>query len=39
MPKKLCLECKERIATHWNNSFCEECFRKLLKEKVNKEDE
>jgi hypothetical protein len=35
---KKCLECKDQPAMYWNKSFCEDCFRKLLKEKVEKED-
>jgi ribosomal protein L34E len=36
---KKCVECKKRFATHWGAHLCEECFRELLKEKVEKEDE
>jgi predicted amidophosphoribosyltransferase len=35
MAKKVCLECKDRIATY--QSFCEECFRKLLKNKLEED--
>ena len=27
---KLCIECKKRKATHWNDNLCEECLRELL---------
>jgi hypothetical protein len=39
MEKKtiLCVECKEKPAYHWAKSFCEDCFRKLLSEKLEKE--
>lgn len=33
----LCIECKERPARYWNSSFCEECFRILLQEKLNED--
>jgi hypothetical protein len=35
--RKICVECKEKKAGYWNSSFCEECFRKLLKEKLDEE--
>jgi hypothetical protein len=34
---KLCVECKDRPAIHWTKSFCEDCFRKLLSEKLENE--
>jgi hypothetical protein len=34
---KTCVECKEKPATHWTKSFCEDCFRKLLSEKLENE--
>jgi hypothetical protein len=34
---KTCIECKDKPARYWSSHFCEECFCKLLSEKV-KED-
>jgi hypothetical protein len=36
---KLCIECNDKPAYHWNRSFCEVCFRKLLSEKLENEDQ
>lgn len=38
MSKKYCIECKERQARYWSSNFCEECFRKLLREKLNEDE-
>ncbi|MFT4415302.1 hypothetical protein ACLM5H_15685 [Fredinandcohnia humi] len=35
----ICIECKDRPAQHWRSHFCEECFREILQDKVQKEDE
>lgn len=35
--KHLCIECKDKIARYWGSHFCEDCFRELLKEKLNEE--
>lgn len=34
----LCIECKDEVARHWSSSFCEKCFRELLKEKLTEEE-
>jgi hypothetical protein len=34
---KVCIECKERPARYWSSSFCEECFRKILQEKLDED--
>lgn len=31
---RTCVECKKRPARYWASSFCEDCFRKLLREKI-----
>lgn len=36
---KLCMECKDKPARYWGSSFCEDCFRELLRENLEKEDE
>lgn len=35
---KDCIECKVRPARYWASSFCEDCFRELLKEKLKEDD-
>lgn len=39
MSKKYCIECKERPARYWSSNFCEECFRKLLREKLDEDNQ
>lgn len=36
--QKVCIECNAKPARYWGSSFCEDCFRKLLKEKLEEED-
>lgn len=36
---KPCIECKQHSAIHWNRSLCADCLNKLLKEKVEGENE
>ena len=35
---KDCIECKVRPARYWDSSFCEECFREVLRQKLDEED-
>lgn len=35
---KMCIECKAVLSRYWENSFCEKCFRQLLKEHLEAED-
>lgn len=35
---KVCLECKADLARYWGHSFCEPCFKKLLKDQLAEED-
>lgn len=35
---KRCIECNDRPARHWSSSFCEECFKKLLREKLEEDE-
>jgi hypothetical protein len=35
----ICIECKENEARYWSSSFCEDCFKELLKVKLEEEDE
>lgn len=36
--RKICVECKEKLAGYWSSSFCEDCFRKLLREKLDEDE-
>lgn len=31
---KHCVECKEMKAHYWNENLCMDCYKKLLREKV-----
>ena len=33
-----CIECKDAEARYWGSHFCEDCFRKVLQEKLEEED-
>ncbi|WP_165786667.1 hypothetical protein [Heyndrickxia camelliae] len=35
---KDCIECKVRPARYWGSSFCEECFKEVLKEKLENDN-
>lgn len=37
MEKHICVECHEKKATHWGESLCEECLRKLLTEEKDEQ--
>lgn len=36
---KLCIECGDKPACHWNRSLCESCLSEMLSEKVKKDDD
>lgn len=36
---KVCLECREDLVRYRRGSFCEDCFRELLKRNLEDEDE
>jgi ribosomal protein L34E len=36
--QKVCVECKERIARYGGSNLCEECYREMLKEKLENEE-
>jgi hypothetical protein len=33
-----CIECNEKEARYWSSNFCEDCFRELLKVKLEEEE-
>lgn len=35
---KTCVECRQIKSQWWNEHLCTECFRKLLTEKIDRED-
>jgi ribosomal protein S14 len=35
---KRCVECKEHDARYWGSNLCEDCFREILKEKLDEEE-
>jgi ribosomal protein L34E len=37
MKQKVCVECKARPARYWGSNICEECYREMLKEKLENE--
>lgn len=35
MAEKDCIECKVNPANHWGEHLCEDCFKKILNEKLD----